>query len=498
MSTTAIEVTDSLEVLAAKIRELSEVTITYLIEMGRLLTAAKALCPHGEWSSWLEREFEWKSHRTATRLIQVFELSQTKLATVTNLETLAFGVLYAVAESPPEIAEGLLERSAAGEPITLPKVQQAREEGRHSDAYWRKKEQFLRDQRAAADKHRDEWLRNGMKTPMPQYNEPPSPPPEPVEDKPARKPRAKSADSVGTSRRMESIEERAGRPAPTEEQPPAHAGGRVEAEPVDHVHEITECAETLRAMEVRLAGFSWPGFHDALTEATQALEGWLAMIAKRNEARDKKAASAPPVGRPTPAPVSAPEAALAAPAAQDEAGEPDGQLPPPIGGFSAAALAKMSASLASEPASDHATRVTEGRKKAAATRAATIERKRLHALDTAEAKKTRTDDARKIGKLKNMTEDRGATPGEAEAALAATATLKGKVDPLKAFLPEPLPATAEEMLWRRDAVTVKRAAKRAAKESAGQKAAREEDERAARVELDRSAWLAKQGDDGAK
>jgi hypothetical protein len=120
---------DTLEILAHKIRAQSEVTISHIIETGRLLAEAKALCAHGSWAAWLATEFKWTRQRTAQRLIQVFEmLGSSKYVTVSDLETLDIGIVYAIAAAPREVQAGLLERAAHGEVVTLPVVREARSE----------------------------------------------------------------------------------------------------------------------------------------------------------------------------------------------------------------------------------------------------------------------------------------------------------------------------------------------------------------------------------
>jgi Protein of unknown function (DUF3102) len=117
---------DTLEILAAKIRDLQETTIRYVVEMGRLLTEAKELCPHGEWAAWLDRECKFKA-RTAENYMRLHGLSL-KYASLADLEiTVEAAYLLAAPSTPPEIAAGLLERAEHGEIITLPEVRQARQ-----------------------------------------------------------------------------------------------------------------------------------------------------------------------------------------------------------------------------------------------------------------------------------------------------------------------------------------------------------------------------------
>jgi hypothetical protein len=231
--------------------------------------------------------------------------------------------------------------------------------------------------------------------------------------------------------------------------------------------EITEDLATLRAIGARLAKFSIDDFDEALANAAHALEEWVAnyhtaqlilrdhpdspeieaLLAGEttfNAASirlgirpDPAAQDDAPMSPPTPEQqvaeaASAPEAAPAMPAPPC--------APEPI------------PAAAHEAQSDHEKRVIEGRRKAAATR----ERKKLFKLDTDEAKKTRADDARKIEKLGNVTADRGAFPGEVEAALAAIATLNDKPNPLDKFAPPPLPSSVDELLAHRKPIKARK------------------------------------------
>src|SRR4051812_25111866 len=66
-----------LAVLAAEIKDTHQATIGLArtttgkaVEVGRLLTEAKGLLPHGEWAAWL-REHCRISHRTASRYMRL-------------------------------------------------------------------------------------------------------------------------------------------------------------------------------------------------------------------------------------------------------------------------------------------------------------------------------------------------------------------------------------------------------------------------------------------
>jgi hypothetical protein len=67
---------------AESIRNLSKRVIGDVIEIGRRLSECKKLLGHGNWLSWLAREFRW-GERTARNFISAFEFAQSKSANVT-------------------------------------------------------------------------------------------------------------------------------------------------------------------------------------------------------------------------------------------------------------------------------------------------------------------------------------------------------------------------------------------------------------------------------
>ena len=54
------------------VRQYRSLTLAYAVEVGRRLTEAKSLLPHGEWGAWLSERVSF-SQRTANNLMRVFE-----------------------------------------------------------------------------------------------------------------------------------------------------------------------------------------------------------------------------------------------------------------------------------------------------------------------------------------------------------------------------------------------------------------------------------------
>jgi hypothetical protein len=73
---TAITTTRDIGTVTAEIRTLvgqaRQIQLCYAVEIGRRLTEAKSILPHGEWGRWLEGEVEF-SQRKANMLMQLFD-----------------------------------------------------------------------------------------------------------------------------------------------------------------------------------------------------------------------------------------------------------------------------------------------------------------------------------------------------------------------------------------------------------------------------------------
>jgi hypothetical protein len=99
---------------AAAIRALGKRVVGDVIEIGRLLIECKKRIGHGNWLSWLEREFGW-SDRTAERYISASELAG-KFDTVSNLELPLQGLyLLSRPNTPEDVQEQVIARAKAGE-----------------------------------------------------------------------------------------------------------------------------------------------------------------------------------------------------------------------------------------------------------------------------------------------------------------------------------------------------------------------------------------------
>ena len=85
----------------AEIHRLGRRVVTDVIAIGKHLVECKRLVGHGNWLSWLEREFAW-TEMTATRFINVFQMSKT--THVLDLDVPLGGLYLLAAPSTPQAA----------------------------------------------------------------------------------------------------------------------------------------------------------------------------------------------------------------------------------------------------------------------------------------------------------------------------------------------------------------------------------------------------------
>jgi hypothetical protein len=108
---------------ATEIRRLGKQVVSDVIEIGRLLVESKKLAGHGNWLSWLEREFQWTDD-TALNYMRVHELGE-KFRTVRDLDIPMRGLYLLAKPSTPETAkQEAISRAEAGEPMTLNTVKE--------------------------------------------------------------------------------------------------------------------------------------------------------------------------------------------------------------------------------------------------------------------------------------------------------------------------------------------------------------------------------------
>jgi hypothetical protein len=91
-----------------------------VIEIGRRLTEAKAMCRHGEWLPWLDKEFGW-SDDTALNFTRVYEMDKSR--TVRDLGLSMRGLYLLARPSAPEpVRAEVIQRAEAGEYFTHAQV----------------------------------------------------------------------------------------------------------------------------------------------------------------------------------------------------------------------------------------------------------------------------------------------------------------------------------------------------------------------------------------
>jgi Protein of unknown function (DUF3102) len=107
---------DRLAQLASDIKLRGKRAAFDIVEIGRALVEAKALCGHGNWLPWLEREFGW-TVQTARNFMRVYDRVKSK--NFLNLD-LPVSALYQLAapSTPPVALDIAIERTEAGEKLS--------------------------------------------------------------------------------------------------------------------------------------------------------------------------------------------------------------------------------------------------------------------------------------------------------------------------------------------------------------------------------------------
>jgi hypothetical protein len=113
------------------IRQFMRVTLRDAIEVGRRLTEVKEWCGHGNWLTWLDREFEW-DERTARRFMNVYELSlkSDTLADLSLQIPLAAAYALSAPSTPVEAQQAVIAAAESGQKVTVAKVKEAIAEAR--------------------------------------------------------------------------------------------------------------------------------------------------------------------------------------------------------------------------------------------------------------------------------------------------------------------------------------------------------------------------------
>jgi hypothetical protein len=108
---------------ANDIRSLRKRVSSDIVEIGRMLIESKKLAGHGNWLSWLEREFQWTDD-TALNYMRVYELVKSR--NFRDLSNIPISGLFLLgAPSTPEGAkQEATSRAEAGEPIPLNTVKE--------------------------------------------------------------------------------------------------------------------------------------------------------------------------------------------------------------------------------------------------------------------------------------------------------------------------------------------------------------------------------------
>jgi len=128
LSTTETTLAQNAEV----IRALGKRVIADVIEIGRRLSESKALCGHGNWLPWLEREFGWGDD-TALNFMRCHQLAESR-----NFRDLSLPIsglyLLAAPSTPEQARQQVIERAESGERLSVGDVKKLIAEARDNQA----------------------------------------------------------------------------------------------------------------------------------------------------------------------------------------------------------------------------------------------------------------------------------------------------------------------------------------------------------------------------
>jgi hypothetical protein len=117
---------------AEVIRALGKRVIADVIEIGRRLSESKALCGHGNWLPWLEREFGWGDD-TALNFMRCHQLAESR-----NFRDLSLPIsglyLLAAPSTPEQAQQQVIERAESGEHLSVADVKKLIVEARDKQA----------------------------------------------------------------------------------------------------------------------------------------------------------------------------------------------------------------------------------------------------------------------------------------------------------------------------------------------------------------------------
>jgi Protein of unknown function (DUF3102) len=139
---------------ANDIRALRKRASSDIIEIGRMLIEGKKLAGHGNWLSWLEREFQWTDD-TALNYMRVHDLVKNRnFRDLSNIPV--SGLFLLAAPSTPEVAKlEAISRAEAREPVTLNTVKEivgrAKQDDRRGSRVETKKDAGIHNKQTATE-----------------------------------------------------------------------------------------------------------------------------------------------------------------------------------------------------------------------------------------------------------------------------------------------------------------------------------------------------------
>ena len=147
----------TIETIEGEIQVLKAQTAQNIVEIGKRLTEAKEMLPHGQWQTWLEGNVQF-SYRTAARFMQVAE----RFADVSALAHLEASKVYALLDVPAEQLERFVEQNDV-ESMSARELQEAIRAQKAAEARAEQLALDLEDAKAKAKAEKDEAVKAAIK-----------------------------------------------------------------------------------------------------------------------------------------------------------------------------------------------------------------------------------------------------------------------------------------------------------------------------------------------
>lgn len=157
MDTMPVVAERTIETIEVEIQVLQSQTAQNIVEIGKRLTEAKGMLPHGQWQEWLTNNVHF-SYRTAARFMQVAD----RFSNVSALAHLEASKVYALLDMPADQVEGFVENHDV-ESLTARQLQEAIRKQKDAESLAEQRRIDLEDAMAKAKAEKDEAVKAATK-----------------------------------------------------------------------------------------------------------------------------------------------------------------------------------------------------------------------------------------------------------------------------------------------------------------------------------------------